>query len=462
MTVGSDESAAGQRDQLEGLIRSSLASEGRIDETLFRDYAHKFLLDLLVPPRKQSVFALTPVTGAIVDYTDLEKVKPLGSGGFGQVFVYRQRKKNREVALKVLTPSRDGNRNVDQATEDRNLCNALREIVGQIYCAHPAVLPFVGWNYVRTPDPPQVLILTELMAGGTIQEHLHVNATRKMIYFYGSARGMAHCHRLGIIHRDLKLLNVFLDAQQCPRIADLGLAKLHEDTGQTAMAGSSEYMAPEVILNDDPSDREREVWSFPADVFAYAIMFWEIVTEKKWESGKSKFPFWKAVCNRQNPLRPDVNLVPPVYRGLLGRMWDYTTANRPTFEDICALLGQRSYWLPGTDKSVYLKYVNDLKRGEAQISLEGASECRRFLRQSQFSTELHDKLVKALYDDDLDPMTNKLIYALGYLSGTKGEPNQEVMTAIKESLTAGTFLDPVKVNSRAAQVVNPDDAKSEQ
>jgi hypothetical protein len=111
---------------------------------------------------------------------------------------------------------------------------------------------------------------------------------------------------------------------------------------------------------------------------------------------------------------------------------------------------------------VYLKYINDLKRGEAQIVLEGASACQQFLRQAQFALSLNSVLVDAPYDAKLDRLTNKLIYALGYLSGTAEEPNQDVISALTDCLTEGTFLDPVKVNSRAAQAVNPEEAELEQ
>jgi serine/threonine protein kinase len=87
------------------------------------------------------------------------------------------------------------------------------------------------------------------------------------------ALAMQFMHSQGIIHRDLKTLNVLLDATNEPRLCDFGLArKVDSDQPMTGMAGTFNYMAPEVI--------RKRAYGLKADVFSFGMMLWEMATRK--------------------------------------------------------------------------------------------------------------------------------------------------------------------------------------
>lgn len=82
--------------------------------------------------------------------------------------------------------------------------------------------------------------------------------------FVQLAQGLRDIHRVGLVHRDLKLMNIFMnDLTSMPRvkIGDLGLAcKLAEGEVIVKKAGTFAFMAPEVVLNE-PTDSKSDIWS---------------------------------------------------------------------------------------------------------------------------------------------------------------------------------------------------------
>jgi hypothetical protein len=137
-------------------------------------------------------------------------------------------------------------------------------------------------------------------------------------------------------------------------------------------------------------------------------------------------------------------------------MLDWTPSNRPTFDEIYGLLEQEEYWLPGTDRSEFLKYVKDLKREEGRISLESATDCLQLLRQVAFASDLADFLGCIKYDDAFDRVTNKLIEGLGFLCGTEGKLNTDVVETIRALMAKEKWLGPVAINRAARESLNPE------
>jgi serine/threonine protein kinase len=86
------------------------------------------------------------------------------------------------------------------------------------------------------------------------------------------ATGMNYLHKLGVIHRDLKLGNVVLDEYDRAKITDFGLSVIKSAT-QTSVkmdeSGTAQYMAPE-------SFGLVPIFSTKTDVYAFAIVLWEL------------------------------------------------------------------------------------------------------------------------------------------------------------------------------------------
>jgi serine/threonine protein kinase len=141
----------------------------------------------------------------------------------------------------------------------------------------------------------------------------------------GIARAMEFLHRHKVIYRDLKPQNVGFDAAGTVRLFDFGLARVHAEGARllTGFTGSARYMAPEVA--------RCEVYSFPADVHAFAILLWEISTlEKAYCKTVTLQQLVQQVVKRH--VRPSMKKVAsPITRELLEVSWHRDSAMRPSF-----------------------------------------------------------------------------------------------------------------------------------
>lgn len=96
-----------------------------------------------------------------------------------------------------------------------------------------------------------------------------VNVEKRTDFALDIATGMNYLHKLGVIHRDLKLGNIVLDENNRATITDFGLSVIKSNS-QTSMkldeCGTPQYMAPESF----------GLVSLFSDVYAFAILLWEL------------------------------------------------------------------------------------------------------------------------------------------------------------------------------------------
>jgi protein kinase-like protein/PEGA domain-containing protein len=219
----------------------------------------------------------------------------LGRGGFGVVFEALDRTLGRSVAFK-------GVRKVGDVSETTDML--LREAEAAAQLSHPniVVLHDVG-HCEHGPYLVMELLrgrtLADRLADGAmpIEEALHV--AREV------ARGVAHAHARGVVHRDLKPGNVFLCDDGQVKVLDFGLARIF---GRPKLEGGTDaYMAPE--------QRRREAEDERTDVYALGVMLHEMVVGVRPAPGARGLP-------------PSVNTV-PYLSGLVSRMLAVDPAARP-------------------------------------------------------------------------------------------------------------------------------------
>lgn len=98
----------------------------------------------------------------------------------------------------------------------------------------------------------------------------------KYICLIGISNAMKYLHQQGIIHRDLKSDNVLMDEYFYPKICDFGLSRIFPESlssSITSCIGTPIYMAPELF--DEEVHYTKKI-----DVFAFAILAYEIISEK--------------------------------------------------------------------------------------------------------------------------------------------------------------------------------------
>ena len=258
-------------EYLDAAVEAALLTPGHADEILgLLEAYEKMAMDatarevavkrgFLTDDQALAVARRTGTKVAIEGYDLLEK---LGSGGMGAVWHARQKGLDRDVALKILPPGIAGDPEFVQRfiTEARAVAQLDHEnIVQGIDVGESAGYFYFAMEYL---DGPSVKELVE--HGGPLPEKKALEIAE------GVARGLAHAHAAGIIHRDVKPDNIVLTGSGQPKLADLGLAKRTEDASITVPGvtmGTPYYMSPEQAEGQRDIDGRSDIYSLGATLF---------------------------------------------------------------------------------------------------------------------------------------------------------------------------------------------------
>jgi serine/threonine protein kinase len=444
-------SNAAQEAAFTAALQRSFATKGCVDRDELLGYVRDHLAALLAKTKKKkqrSPKALTPLTGALTVVAEEFDVDPKqkAAGSFGVVFQGTRKKvestePDLTAAIKRISLPFDA---------DLMICSTFREIITLIYCRHPTVIPFIGWNFEIRDGKAEFVVVTEWMQGGALEFRRlpKDNPTMKSICAYGGARGLQVLHERSIIHRDIKPANIFLDTDRRPRIADLGMAKmLVQDTGHTSMMGSPLYMAPEVIQGDQSS---LETWSYPADVYAYGITLWGLYAGREWSGAPNIRSIHqlkqRIVAGTLRPERVRDKMNDDVWK-LLQRMWHGCPDARPTAREVADLLEQPRFWLSGTDPAKFGEYVTFLETEGSEGRVESIEEWAHLLENSKSANEMAAPLRTGPFKDSV---TGRVAQAMGIISGVGGVPDENVITRVKACLDELGYLHPKRLNDPKA------------
>jgi tRNA A-37 threonylcarbamoyl transferase component Bud32 len=190
----------------------------------------------------------------------------LGSGGFAVVFLVRDVHLKRKLAVKVLSP--------DLIASHSVLERFRREAETIAQLSHPHIVPL---HFIGQKDDLVYLVM-EAIDGGSLSDRLD---REKLLPIDDAARifsevasALAHAHKRGVVHRDIKPQNVLLDAESGRAlVTDFGIARTAEGGSLTAtgmVIGTPAYLSPEQVTGE-PSDHR-------ADIYALGVMMYEMLS----------------------------------------------------------------------------------------------------------------------------------------------------------------------------------------
>ena len=227
---------------------------------------------------------------------EYELLPELGRGGMGTVYLARDVALDCLVAVKVLRPELWTAQSVKQFVDEARILANLR---------HPNIVPV---HSVHEKDGLNFYVM-DYLEGDTLQSHLAkhgrlpVDAARKVGRDLLAALGKAH--RKGVIHRDVKPANVFLD-EEGGVLTDFGIARritAVEQTDAQTLQGTAAYMAPEQFLGVEANER--------TDMYAAGMVIYEAFTGRRWEKCAPTDGDWTGVpLNVARVLRRAMELDP--------------------------------------------------------------------------------------------------------------------------------------------------------
>eukprot|EP00927_Polykrikos_kofoidii_P023965 TRINITY_DN21889_c0_g3_i1.p1 TRINITY_DN21889_c0_g3~~TRINITY_DN21889_c0_g3_i1.p1 ORF type:complete len:797 (-),score=102.35 TRINITY_DN21889_c0_g3_i1:491-2881(-) len=188
---------------------------------------------------------------ASVLFEDITFDEALGAGSFGAVW-----KGTCRAQVVAIKQCRVG---------DRKEATILLEEIRQLQqLRHPRLVSFLG----HCDRPPHVVLLMEYMPGGSLHALLF-GSSRRCVTFAVKLRmagqvaeGLTYLHSLAVVHRDLKTMNIVLDAELNCKICDFGLTVTLERTHLTVVSlqGSPRYMAPEQFEAKAKITEKVDIW----------------------------------------------------------------------------------------------------------------------------------------------------------------------------------------------------------
>lgn len=308
---------------------------------------------------------------------------PLGRGSFGSV--WRGTFAGSPVAVKVCHSS---HRNALNNSMQRSAAIQFhRETNRYQRLRHPCITQF--FCVVEDPSEHRLLLVTELMSGGSLYDAIsklreasiaRLPPCSLLRIAQHITSGLAYLHAFGFSFGDLKSMNILLseppDLQQGTfssttqaKLCDFGLSRNLRhlmgnkdnsasrgfDPSQTSTpipngpAGTFAYLAPEAFsgISTEDADAPKQ-----ADIYALAIVLWELATLDRPWSGKQPLQLIRLVRKEaQRPTWPKVlRGLPQGYVQLVEQCWHQDPLQRPTVEQVAEKLQQMIEQLPSDAK----------------------------------------------------------------------------------------------------------------
>jgi hypothetical protein len=195
-------------------------------------------------------------------------LRPLGSGGSGSVWLARDEREGRDVALKVVP--REGKAGARAEREAVAVSRLRHRNCARVFAVdRDDRHVYVAYEYVPG------CTLREAIRGGLLDDRRAIEAAAQVL------DALAHAHGRGIVHRDVKPANLLLveGSDVSVRVLDFGLALLDDADTLTAtgdVPGTLAYIAPERLVGHEATGA--------ADVWAVGVILWEALAGQQ--------PFW--------------------------------------------------------------------------------------------------------------------------------------------------------------------------
>ncbi|GAB3188396.1 protein kinase domain-containing protein [Nesterenkonia suensis] len=183
-------------------------------------------------------------------------------GGMSTVYLARDGRLGRHVALKVLFP---------HLAEDRKVVERFeQEARNAALISHPNVVQVLDQGQTRET----AYLVMEHVPGATLRTLLKrgpMTPRLALTYTESILQGLGAAHRAGLVHRDIKPENVLVSRDGRIKLADFGLARAAtHHSGTSTLMGTVAYISPELLSGEGADER--------ADIYAVGILLYEMLT----------------------------------------------------------------------------------------------------------------------------------------------------------------------------------------
>lgn len=250
-----------------------------------------------------------------------QKGRFLGKGGFAKCYEFKELNTGKYLAAKIIEKS-----SLNKGRAKQKLAS---EIKIHKSMNHPGVVKFES----TFEDANRVYIMLELCSNQTLKEVVKrrkkLHEIEAQCYLKQIVPALQHIQNAGVIHRDLKLGNLFLTKGMEIKVGDFGLAAKLDFKGEKrrTVCGTPNYIAPEVL------ESKTLGHSFEADIWSLGVILYTMLIGKPpFETENVKTTYKKIKANDYHI--PDDANISDAAAGLIHRILVLNPAKRPSLNEI--------------------------------------------------------------------------------------------------------------------------------
>ncbi|XP_026079187.1 interferon-induced, double-stranded RNA-activated protein kinase-like isoform X3 [Carassius auratus] len=293
---------------------------------------------------------------------DFDSINPIGKGGFGRVFKARRILENTYYAVKIVKSTKKARREVDALAKFHN-SNIVRYyscwVEGTSY-RHESSESYGPSDSVSDRRTQYLYIQMELCEGDTLRAWIDQRNSKDVDYPERRTdaaqinrqvlKAVEYIHKEGLIHRDLKPLNIMFNSEGTVKIGDFGLVTTAENDNdtqlleRTEMTGTLIYMSPEQVALT-PYDKK-------VDIYALGLIYFELI----WKLATVSEKIWKNIRDRDFP--PQFSSKFSFEHKLIDRMLSPRPEERPDASELIRELDRSSAVLKA-DPSDFVSGLSD-------------------------------------------------------------------------------------------------------
>ena len=225
------------------------------------------------------------------EFTNYEILRKIGEGAQGEVYLAKDKRLGRKVAIKSL--------HVDLITntvlKERFIGEA--KLLGQL--SHSSIVSL--YDYVV--DTSGYHLIMEYLKGNQLDDYINkvsgpINEIRAIDIFLQVLDGIHHIHKLNIVHRDIKPSNIIIDENDKIKLLDFGIAKDYSNDPNLTVVGQSVGGTPMFMSPEHISNAKITVQS---DIYSLGVTFWNMLTGKAPYHGLSLAKIYSKIENEELP-----------------------------------------------------------------------------------------------------------------------------------------------------------------
>jgi eukaryotic-like serine/threonine-protein kinase len=318
------------------------------------------------------------IGGTYIDSEDYTILESIDEGAMGEILVARDNKLNRTVAYKKI------HAHVAQIPSYLGRFYMEAQVTAQLQ--HPNIVPVYG----LTASGNDVGYAMKLIDGITLKDHIretqeqyvnhgepdeHHTLHARLEHFLKVCDAMHYAHRKGVLHRDLKPLNIMIGPYNEVYVMDWGIAKTvevdkstfgdktvlvgHEEVDDSDKTKQGQVMGTPAYMSPEQSEGEHDILDHRSDLYSLGLILFELVTFHRAINGKNTDEIMMKA--RRGHIDP-----PPAY----GKQEDAQ-------EQLLAIVKKATQYMPEDRYQTVADFADDIRRFMHGEAIKARPESRK-------------------------------------------------------------------------------------